>query len=76
MALTRLYWIEEYSIDFFRVQMNLMTCWRGRQRVEGLCQERFGLVQIFTQSRRAAEMLIGKSDYILRDEIFGGPFYA
>jgi hypothetical protein len=51
--------------------------WEGKAKGGGsLPRERFGLVQIFTQSRRAAEMLIGKSDCILRDEIFGGTFYA
>jgi hypothetical protein len=35
-----------------------------------------GLVRIFTQRRRAAEMLRCMSDCILRDDIFGGPFYA
>ena len=40
-------------------------------------KERFGLVRIFTQSRRAAEGLIRVSEGILRDgSIFGGPFYA
>jgi hypothetical protein len=35
-------------------------------------RERFGLVQIFTQRRRAAEMLIGMSVGFLCDEIFRG----
>jgi hypothetical protein len=36
---------------------------------------RFRLVRIFTQSRGAAESVMGKREGFLRDGIFGGPFH-